>query len=476
MTLPLVTRSLGPIDFGNFNYIKQFFDRIFEFLDIGTSASAPYVTLNYKQKNIYKYLSIYYSLIGIISLLIIIIILKFVDYKLIFHVSSKAIIVLIFFISFFSIVYNKFTILFDAIGLTVQSEIIQIAGKFIVFILTLYVFYYAALNIANLASIQLYVSLVAILIFTFVYFNKVKPNENFASLSAVYNHFLDYSLPIWGSTLLIALSNIFERWFLQNFSGSEQQGFFSLGVYVGAIPLLITGAFTPLLLRQYTLNSASLLRLRYLFQKYSTFFFVISAIPSCFFALNSEYLIDIFGGKAYKGAYLVVLLLCLSPIHQTYGQLTGALMMATGKTKDYSRINFITMLIGLFFTIILLSPKNFFGLNLGANGLAFKLFIIQILSVNLQILYVCKYLIIKYLPILLHQIYVVLFFLIYAYTLKYFIGMLNFKISSTLIFNTICYFSGILFLAFYNSKLLGINNKTFSQITRGIKKSFLGIK
>ena len=471
ISLPLVTRTLGPVDFGNFNFIKQFFDRVFEFLDIGTSASAPFVTLNYKQKSIYKYLSLYYLLIGLTSFSLILILLKIVDYKVVFHVSSELIIVLILFLSFSTIVYNRFSILFDAIGQTVQSEVIQIGSKFIIFIFILFLFHSAALDLVNFVTVQLCLSIIAIVFFAFFYLRRINPTENNISLISVYKHFLDYSLPIWGSTFLIAISNIFERWLLQNFSGSEQQGFFSLGVYVGAIPLLITGAFTPILLRQYTINSRSLIRLRYLFQKYSSIFFVISTIPSCFFALNSEYLIYLFGGEAYKGAYVAVVFLCLSPIHQTYGQLTGALMMATGKTKEYSRINVISMLVGLGLTLILLAPKKFLGLNLGADGLAFKLFILQIFSVNLQIIFVSRYLNITYLPIFLHQLYVVLFFFVFGFTLKYFIGMFDLNNMFALIINTVFYFSGILFLAFYNSELLGVNNKVFFQIVRGVKKS-----
>jgi O-antigen/teichoic acid export membrane protein len=191
---------------------------------------------------------------------------------------------------------------------------------------------------------------------------------------------------------LLVISTIFERWFLQKISGSEQQGFFSLGVYVGAIPLVITGAFTPLLLRQYTIQSSSRVKLKYLFQKYSTLFFVISTIPSCFFALNSNFLINLLGGKLFLGATFVVSILCLAPIHQTYGQLTGSLMMATGKTKEYSKINILSIFIGIILTFILLSPHKYFGLNMGANGLAFKLFILQIFSVNLQVVFVCKFL------------------------------------------------------------------------------------
>ena len=62
--------------------------------------------------------------------------------------------------------------------------------------------------------------------------------------------FSDYSMPLFVQALLSALALSAERWVLQWFDGSTQQGYFALSQRVSAACFLFVSAMTPLIMRE----------------------------------------------------------------------------------------------------------------------------------------------------------------------------------------------------------------------------------
>ena len=71
----------------------------------------------------------------------------------------------------------------------------------------------------------------------------------------------------------------------------------------------------------------------------------------------------IIGGKEFQSAAFVVSLLALYPIHQTYGQLSGAGLMATGQTKLKRNISSFFQILGLPLSYFLIAPIEYYGIN-----------------------------------------------------------------------------------------------------------------
>jgi hypothetical protein len=63
----------------------------------------------------------------------------------------------------------------------------------------------------------------------------------------------------------------------------------------------------------------------------------------------------------------------------------------------------------------IITNHRFWGLNLGAAGLAFKTIIVQVISVNIQLYYNSKLLKLNFLKYLIHQILVILILLCLAF-------------------------------------------------------------
>jgi O-antigen/teichoic acid export membrane protein len=141
-----------------------------------------------------------------------------------------------------------------------------------------------------------------------------------------------------------------------------------------------------------------------LFHRYIPLLYVIAAFFSCFMVIQANTVTVLFGGNKFSGAITAVAIMAIYPLHQTYGQLSGSVFLATGQTVIYKNIGLIMMMIGLPITYFILAPPSLGGLGFGANGLAVKMVVLNIVWVNIQLYYNAQYLDISFKYYLRHQI------------------------------------------------------------------------
>ena len=72
-----------------------------------------------------------------------------------------------------------------------------------------------------------------------------------SQLTKYLNEFYDYSRPLFSYAIIGLFVGLFDRWFLQKYGGSIQQGFFSLALQVGALCFLFTGSMSSLITREF---------------------------------------------------------------------------------------------------------------------------------------------------------------------------------------------------------------------------------
>lgn len=220
----------------------------------------------------------------------------------------------------------------------------------------------------------------------------------------------DYARPLTVLMLSGFLFLYFDRWFLQLIGGSAQQGFFGLSDRLGQIAFIFTSAMTPLLTREFALahEEQNRERLLALFERIRLFLF-IATVTSCFLSVQSESIVALVGGDKFRGAVVPIALMALFPIHQTFGQLSGALMVASGQTGLYAKIGIFMMAASLPITYVCIAPASFVvpGLALGATGLALKMLIWQFVGTNIQLYCNTRYLRIPFLRWLALQLFLV---------------------------------------------------------------------
>lgn len=411
-TQAIIPRGLGPKAYGDFNFLTNFFNQIIGFLDMGTS-TAFYTKLSQRPKEnglvvFYLYFSALAS--GITLLFVLATHLSNSYFSIwpgqgIFYIYLAAIWGIM---TWFTQVLNKMT---DAYGLTVPSEIARMMQKLLGLILIVILYFIHRLNLVNF----FYYNFV-ILIFLLIGFIWIIRKSNYSiaenwrlnseQVKKYFYEFYEYSAPLITYALIGLIVGILDRWLLQQFAGSEQQGFYSLSYQIGAICFLFTSAMTPLLMREFSIAYANrdITLMAYYFRRYIPMLYSIAAYFSCFIAVQAATVVHFFGGGQYQGAIIAVMIMAFYPIHQTYGQLSGSVFYATGQTRLYRNIGILFMILGLPITYFLIAPEGYLGLNAGATGLAIKMVALQLVGVNVQLYYNAKFLSLNFKRYLGHQV------------------------------------------------------------------------
>ena len=139
--------------------------------------------------------------------------------------------------------------------------------------------------------------------------------------------------------------------------------------------------------------------------------YAITACIACFVVVNVNKVTIIMGGNNFREASLAVAIMAFYPIHQTYGQLSASVFLATDQTRLYRNIGVTFMLISLPITFFLIAPNRLYGLNAGSVGLAVKMVLVQFLAINTQLYFNAKLLKLSFWKYLGHQIISVLVFI-----------------------------------------------------------------
>ena len=197
-----------------------------------------------------------------------------------------------------------------------------------------------------------------------------------------------YCAPIALYAALGFAADFGDRWLLQRFGGSVQQGFFSIGQQFATITLLATISLLNIFWKEIASAEelADRARTRELYGRSSRLLFFVSAAGGCFLAPHSRALLELAAGGRYADAAPALALMLLYPAFQSLGQLNGAFFYATEDVRTHVSISSIGLALGLPLTYLALAPRDAFvpGLALGAVGLAARLWLVQAAIVSLQ--------------------------------------------------------------------------------------------
>lgn len=481
-TQAIIPRGLGPVAYGNFNFLTNFFQQVFGFLDMGTS-TCFYTRLSQRQNDtglvsFYLYFSILISLAALAVVAggqVFAVQQKLWPDQEMYYVYLAALWGILTWVS--GTVLNR---MMDAYGLTVSSEIARMAQKVFSLLLLALLFFYGRLNLTSFFFFN-YITM-AFLGSAVIYILQKTGHSVLRSLwmpisefRRYFTEFYRYSHPLFLASVITLIAGILDRWMLQYFSGSAEQGFYGLSYMIGSACFLFTGAMTPLLWREFAVafEKNDLGRMSHLFNRYIPLLYSVAAALSCFIAVQADTVILVMGGRQYGAALWPVVIMAFYPIHQTYGQLNSVLCMAAGQTRLYSRIGVIFALIGIPVAYFLIAPANKYGLNAGAAGLAVKMLLVQIAGVNVQLYYNCRILKLGFSRYVRHQVSSVL--LLLAFSILAMLAVKNLPAFSGRPVHGL-FFSGVLYslmigtMFYLKPVLFGLEKKDISSIAEFIKR------
>ena len=412
----IVPKALGPVAYGQFVYLQDFFTKIFGFLDMGSSI-AFFTKLSSRQerKELITFYFLYSFSILMVTVIFIFMIKNFnLTHNILPKIPEKFIFYGLFF-GFLSWITQVFIKISDAYALTVSVELIKIGHKVFSLLLLLYFIYQLSLNLTSYYYYQ-YISLsIFLLILTAIFIkrniftNILNFKFSFLNLS---KEFISYCHPLVVYNIIGVGVGIFDIWLLQTKGGSIQTGFYGLAYSLAAMCFLFTSAMTPIITREFAkfYEQRNIENMKKLFFRYVPMLYAISAYFAIFVSLQSENILAIFTDEKFKAAYPVLVIMSFYPIHQTYGQLSSSVFYAAGKTKLMRNVSIFSSILGVSFSVLLI-----YFLNLGAIGLAGKMILAQIIGVNIQLYFNGKFLKFKIQHFIFHQVYTIAFFYILAY-------------------------------------------------------------
>ena len=412
LTAAIVPRGLGVINYGNFNFITDFFIRLTGLFDLSTSAGF-YTKLSQRPEES-TLVRFYWGFVAIMVFLMVlfVMIIFMINKQGSIWINQQAVFIWLGLI--WGILYwiNQVVAkVVDAYGVTVKGELavikkqlvgicflglLFIIGKFS--LLTFFIYHFILL------ALMLFLWWKVLNKYGISLFPRGRLNniiiKNYSS------EFYHFSMPLFVGGLLGFFLGFADRWLLQYFGGSVEQGLYSLSFKVAALCFLFTKSMTPLFHREISraYGKTDLIEMRRLFIRFVPMLFSIAVSICAFFFFQADKVTAIIGGDTFKNATMSVALMSFYPVHQTYGQLNSAVYFATGRTKLYRNVGLVVAIFGLIVTYLFLAPNEQFGLNLGSNGLALKMVLVQIIGQNIRLWFNARFLNISFTKLLGHQL------------------------------------------------------------------------
>ena len=174
---------------------------------------------------------------------------------------------------------------------------------------------------------------------------------------------------------------------------------------------------TQLLTREFAVawDQQNMERMRSMFRRIIPMLYAVAAYFSVFIACYAGDVVWLLGGQAWEQGALAMSIMVLYAMHQTYGQLSGSVYYATGKTRLYRNIGITGMLAGLPVMLWLVMPVESGGLGLGAVGLVLKMVVSQFVLVNVGLWFNTRLLSLNFWKLFAHQLIVPTAFLLCVY-------------------------------------------------------------
>ena len=386
----VIARGLGPESYGEFAFLLGSFSAIRALLDMGTT-SAFFTFMSQKPRNI-QFVLIYLTWqLFLFSLSLLIIGLVFPDNWIdwIWVGSDKSTVLLVFIAVFLQQqTWQSMINIGESKRLTVRVHALNVSISGVHMLLVAIFWKTMGLTVELVFGL---VILEYLLVFPFawrvLYLRDLESGE--WDGRGVLQEYRSYCVPLISLSCLSFVITISDRWFLQNFGGSREQAFYSIGNQFSVICLLLTTSILKIFWKEISVmfENNTLERTHTFYRKTCQISFVSTVLISGFLIPWSEEITRIFLGPTYADGAIALAIMFLFPIHQSLGQVCATMLMASSNTKTRLFIACITMGVSVPVSyFVQASPDALVpGFGLGAVGMAWKIVLLNVIWANLAV-------------------------------------------------------------------------------------------
>ncbi|MCT7626114.1 lipopolysaccharide biosynthesis protein [Aliarcobacter butzleri] len=389
ITSIVIIRYLTPIEYGNYQFLFSIFVAVLTFANLNTQNG--YFTFISQKKESFSFYRDYviWEFIQIFIVLIIVLGIYFTNIVDLFLNQDITLVILALFA-----VYGTKNIR-ELITNTFESKrmtTFYLKSTFIINVLNLFLIVIFAINdMLNISIIFTFIILefflyllIAIIVFLKRKDEFIEKNNKIYDFKLNFNRYFKYAKPLFFISLVAATYLFLERWLLQKYGGAEEQAYLALAIQFSTIILILTTSILKIFWKEVAEHIAdkNLEVLENIFKNATENIFIITSLISIFFIVNAKEIVLLIYGEKYLPGVIVFMLISFYTIHQTLGQLYGTFMLASEETKSYSYVSIFFSILSIPLMFIAVSPKEIYGLELGALGIAIVMVFIQLLSVN----------------------------------------------------------------------------------------------
>jgi O-antigen/teichoic acid export membrane protein len=398
----IIARSLSPVGYGDLFFLIGSFTAICALLDMGTS-SAFYTFISKSTKNqLFYYL--YFCWLILQFLLVVLVVSVFLPRNLVDKIwlGQSGSIILAAFVAQFAQqrVWPTVVQICEARRKTVLAQLSGVVISVLHLLIVLLLIAFDNLTIESaLASIFSVYVIASIVIFRALHADLRVENI----VSDVRSYIIEVMQDYWKfcrPLILVALFSFLyefaDRWLLQLFGGSEQQGFYQISARIAAVSLIATASMLSIFWKEVadSYSNGDMERVGRVYHRVTRALYLLVTIVACFLIPWSEDITKTVLGDEYREAWPVLAVMLFYPIHQSIGQINATMFLASERTDSYMRITLFGMIVSMpasYFVLAL--PSNSFvpGLGLGALGIALKMVVLNFSLVNLQSWLLSKY-------------------------------------------------------------------------------------
>lgn len=407
----LVARGLDPAGYGDLSFLLGSFNSLRTLLDLGSSnAFYTFISQRHRSKHFYW---LYYGWLGVQFLVVVLLLFLLMPEVMIQKLwlgHGRDVLLLAFLASFIQQqVWQTINQAAEAARQTFKIQLLNL-GLGISHLLLI-----SLLLVRQWASVHsilwLYVAEYAVA--SLIAFPVLRGRESTPEVEAppassfrdflreTWQEYRKYCAPLVVLTLAGFLGDFLDKWLLQRFGGAQQQGLYQISFQFSAVSLLVTTSILRIFWKEVSEahDAKNTARAAQIYLRVCRALVMFSAILSAAMIPWSKQIVEVALGPRYLMAWPVLAILFLYPIHQSLGQIGGTMLLATHRTRAYMWLTLMVMAVGLLSSYLTQAPRTGLlipGLGLGAVGLALKMVVLNIASVNLQAYVIARHLELKF--------------------------------------------------------------------------------
>lgn len=387
LTALILARGFGPAKYGEYSFILATFSAVAYLIDVGgASAFYSHISRRLRGKEFYLIYAAWMAVQFMLTSLILLVLAPANVLQTLLMSGER----LTLFMAFCAVFaqqqcINALTMILESDRKTIKSQTILLVGS-MYYMATMFVYSQVAHLSMNMAfaimlSQQL---LVGLLLCKFGWVVVSRSMTVAESWVECWREYWVYCRPLIPGAVFAFLYSYSDRWLLQRFAGSVEQGYFQVSMQFSVIAMV----FTTSILRVFAKELAAavgegdkdgLVRIyRY---AYVMTVLVVSFVAGMIAPWADEIIWLALGGS-YAGAANVFIVLLIYPVYQSLGQIAGTFLMSVGQTALHSVVSISVIIASLPLGFVLLAPGELYGFNMGSLGLALKLCLISFMSVN----------------------------------------------------------------------------------------------